>query len=48
MTHVNLTVRVPHWDGETSEARKAWYRALDQSVTNLGQITAWEIGRAHV
>lgn len=43
MTHVNLTVRAPQWDGETDETRKAWYRALDQSVTNLGQITAWAV-----
>lgn len=43
MTHVNLTVQVPDWEGKTPEERKAWSLALDEAVTRLGQITAWAV-----
>lgn len=43
MTHVNLTVQVPDWEGKTPEERRAWSLTLDQTVTNLGQITSWAV-----
>lgn len=43
MTHVNLTVQTPDWETKTPEERRAWSLALDQAVTNLGQITAWAV-----
>lgn len=43
MAHVNLTVEPPVWETMTREERKDWLRELDDTVTSVGQITAWAV-----